>query len=521
MRMKDVIRETGLSEWTIRYYMKEGLVQPAEENRGGRSHYEFSQPDVESLRAVVTLRGARFTMEEIRTLQRQPERMLEIMSAYSQRMKSEEAELHRLNQALSRLEVQSDYIQLSHTLKAELADVEQSSYIPELHFGVLDEEALEMEQKPKKIGTRKQLIGTVLGIVALILVMIAGSLIWRHIRSETLSADGFLSLEGYQSMEMVNGTCCLVDNSGVVYSMDLATGKQEYLFRGPADLSWVVDPALDALYYFDKQILYEMDTATGEARQVLGLTDPDSAWAEDTRYLYLNYGMIRTRKVLAVTDHYVLYLARHAAQDDLHEGVYLESCDFYAMDRETLESGLILSGQEGYFQYGTRRDFMVRGDTVYTIRYLIGDGERNEAYLTALDLASGEFIDLVELESGVLFFCITEDRLLYVCDGQDALYQVPLAGGEPTVLTRLPVSDNIFPNCFSEDGTLFGIANFTENGTPFTLYRLNTDTGEFTELKRFTNNFFLGGHTLITDGIYYGVAGSLNNKEKVFLGKLP
>lgn len=212
MRMKDVVRDTGLSEWNIRYYMKEGLVQPAEEDRGGRSHCEFSQADVESLRAVVTLRGARFTMEEIRTLQRQPERMLEIMSAYSQRMKSEEAELHRLNQALSRLEVQSDYIQLSHTLKAELADVERSSYIPELHFGVLDEEALEMEQKPKKIGTRKQLIGTVLGIVALILVMIAGSLIWRHIRREcaTLSTDGFfisgrVSIYGNGERDLLSG----------------------------------------------------------------------------------------------------------------------------------------------------------------------------------------------------------------------------------------------------------------------------------------------------------------------------
>ena len=509
MRMKDVIRETGLSEWTVRYYMKEGLVQPAEEDRGGRSHYEFSQADVESLRAVVTLRGARFTMEEIRTLQRQPERMLEIMSAYSQRMKSEEAELHRLNQALSRLEVQSDYIQLSHTLKAELADVERSSYIPELHFGVLDEDVLEMEQKPKKIGTRKQLIGTVLGIVALILVMIAGSLIWRHIRREcaTLSTDGFLSLEGYQSMEMVNGTCCLVDNSGVVYSLDLATGERNLLFQSPGNVSWVAGPQLENIYYFDEQILCEMNTSTGEIRQLLDMTEPETA-----RGLLYD----RSRRVLAVTDHNLLYQANHLTGDEANP----ETCDFYILDMQTLESRLILSGETGYFQFGTGRDFLVRGDTVYTVRFDRNPGQM-EAYLTALDMTTGEFMDLVMPESGILFFCITEDRLLYVCDGQDALYQVPLAGGEPTVLTRLPVSDHIFPNCFSEDGTLFGIADFTENGTPFTLYRLNTDTGEFTELKRFTNNFFLGGHTLITDGIYYGVAGSLNNKEKVFLGKLP
>ena len=147
MRMKDVVRDTALSEWTIRYYMKEGLVQPAEEDRGGRSHYEFSQADVESLRAVVTLRGARFTMEEIRTLQRQPERMPEIMSVYAQRMKQEETELHKLNEALDHLDADAcgDYIQLSHALKSELTDVERSAYIPELHFGVLDEDVLEIE----------------------------------------------------------------------------------------------------------------------------------------------------------------------------------------------------------------------------------------------------------------------------------------------------------------------------------------------------------------------------------------
>ena len=510
MRMKDVVRDTGLSEWTIRYYMKEGLVQPAEENRGGRSHYEFSQADVESLRAVVTLRGARFTMEEIRTLQRQPERMLEIMSAYSQRMKSEEAELHRLNQALSRLEVQTDYIQLSHTLKAELADVERSSYIPELHFGVLDEDVLEMEQKPKKIGTRKQLIGTVLGIVALILVMIAGSLIWRHIRGErtTLSADGFLSLEGYQSMEMVNGTCCLVDDSGVVYALDLATGERNLLFQSPGNVPWVSDPQLENIYYFDEQILCEMNTSTGEIRQLLDMTEPETA-----RGLLYD----RSRRVLAVTDHNLLYQANHLTGDEANP----ETCDFYILDMQTLESRLILSGETGYFQFGTGRDFLIRGDTVYTVRFDRNPGQM-ESYLTALDMTTGEFQDLIKLQGTVLFFGVTDDSVLYAYDGSSNLYQVPLSGGEPTVLTRLPIIekqyDNYMLNGFSEDGTLFGTSNYTVDDQ-LILYRLNTGTGEYEELHRFTG--FMGLHTLVTDGVYYGVTGSRNNQEQVFLGNLP
>ena len=371
------------------------------------------------------------------------------------------------------------------------------------------------------------MIGTILGIVALIVVIVAGSLIWRYTRRErtTLSSDGFLSLDGYQSMDLVGDTCCLVDGSGVVYSLNLATGKQEYLFRGPADLSWVADPTLETIYYFDKQILYEKDTATGGVRQVLDLTDPDDVWAEDSRSLYLNYGMIRTRKVLAVTDHYVLYLARHAEQDDQYEGVYLESCDFYAMDRETLDTRLILSGDEGYFQFGSRiaggHDFLVRGDMLYTIRYDTRSDKQENAYLTALDLTTGAFNDLVTLNGDVLFLSATADRLLYVYAGSYNLYQVPLIGGEPTVLTRLPIIerqyDNYMLNGLSEDGTLFGISNYTVDDKSI-LYRLNTDTGEYEELHRFTG--FMGLHTLVTDGTYYGVIGWTDGKKQVFLGKL-
>ena len=68
MKMKEVCAATGLTERAVRFYVQEQLVNPQSQRRGGRTWLDFSEPDVERLRAIGILRKAGFTIDEIRSM---------------------------------------------------------------------------------------------------------------------------------------------------------------------------------------------------------------------------------------------------------------------------------------------------------------------------------------------------------------------------------------------------------------------------------------------------------------------
>lgn len=70
MKMKEVCALTGLTERAVRFYVQEQLAAPQSQRRGGRTWLDFSEADVERLRAVGTLRRAGFTIDEIRSMGR-------------------------------------------------------------------------------------------------------------------------------------------------------------------------------------------------------------------------------------------------------------------------------------------------------------------------------------------------------------------------------------------------------------------------------------------------------------------
>ena len=70
MKMKEVCAATGLTERAVRFYVQEQLVSPQSQRRGGRTWLDFSDADVERLRAIGTLRKAGFTIDEIRSMGR-------------------------------------------------------------------------------------------------------------------------------------------------------------------------------------------------------------------------------------------------------------------------------------------------------------------------------------------------------------------------------------------------------------------------------------------------------------------
>lgn len=68
MKIKEVIKETGLTDRAIRLYMDNDLIKPrCDENYSGRKSIDFSQNDVEQLKNIATLRKADFSIQEIRS----------------------------------------------------------------------------------------------------------------------------------------------------------------------------------------------------------------------------------------------------------------------------------------------------------------------------------------------------------------------------------------------------------------------------------------------------------------------
>lgn len=68
MKMKEVCGATGLTERAVRFYVREGLVTPPSQERGGRTWLDFSEENVLRLRSIATLRKAGFTIDEIRSM---------------------------------------------------------------------------------------------------------------------------------------------------------------------------------------------------------------------------------------------------------------------------------------------------------------------------------------------------------------------------------------------------------------------------------------------------------------------
>ena len=140
MKMKDVILKTGLPEKTIRYYELRGLVRPATERRNGRTYHEYSPADVEALCAVISLRKAQFSIEEILLMQSDPEKIPEVSAGLRSRIQQETDILTKLLEDDSLFQA-GDYLTLSKRLEAAMTA--QETVIPPFRFGAEDRETPE------------------------------------------------------------------------------------------------------------------------------------------------------------------------------------------------------------------------------------------------------------------------------------------------------------------------------------------------------------------------------------------
>ena len=149
MRIKEISAQTGLTERTIRYYEAQGLIAPRMETKNGRRFRDYSPEDLEDLQTIAALRRAMFTLEEIRSMQDDPDRIPLLLDQYRQRMAQMAVETALLAQASRTLDPADcwDCKALARQLETAARNALAPQHQVEPHFGKYDPETLSDAEK--------------------------------------------------------------------------------------------------------------------------------------------------------------------------------------------------------------------------------------------------------------------------------------------------------------------------------------------------------------------------------------
>lgn len=147
MKIKEVSRATGLTEKTIRYYENRGLVIPVARELNGRSFRDYSPDDVESLKAVSTLRRARFPVEEIARMMQKPESIPQVIRDYGESVEEAYAALGRIRELLQTADLgaSADVYALADKLRPATEEIPLPKQ--DLHFRFRQLDRIEAEKR--------------------------------------------------------------------------------------------------------------------------------------------------------------------------------------------------------------------------------------------------------------------------------------------------------------------------------------------------------------------------------------
>lgn len=190
MKIKEVCEKTGLTDRTIRYYIECGLLTPSnKENYAGRKQFAFTREDVERLETIKLLRGAGFSVEQIKRLFNSRSSR-EVVSERLQELKGDRERSERLYETLKKADMDRE------------VSVEELAIIVSTNPVVTIEEAAEPpKERSQKFKENVAFVYVLLlgcavyGIVALALFF--GGLSWIELHIPFLPLWILLLLVGY------------------------------------------------------------------------------------------------------------------------------------------------------------------------------------------------------------------------------------------------------------------------------------------------------------------------------------
>lgn len=232
--MKEVVARTGLSEKTIRFYENKGLVTPETEWRNGRTYHEFSEQNVETLKAIVQLREAQFSLGEILSIQNDPSTLPGVLDSYRHRIRQESSNMEKFGTIADSLDPSKiDSLQkLYYTIRDE--SKRNHTYVPKVNFGRFDpDENLEIQRTCATKYTDRTIHHSywVIGLLSILLLLSLSMNIWwigqaaNEIPATTESTNGWLYY-------MVDDTLmrCKADGSSVEQLYQKTSMKAEFEF---------------------------------------------------------------------------------------------------------------------------------------------------------------------------------------------------------------------------------------------------------------------------------------------------
>lgn len=326
--------------------------------------------------------------------------------------------------------------------------------------------------------------------------------------SSTLELPG----GGYTALAEVDGTCYLVENSGIIYTLDWDTGERSVYYKAPVDVAWVADSDMAQIYYMEGDTLHCIDVAADE----------------DTSICVLQ-GLPQYQPFLGVTDHFLIY---KQANDSLAK------INIWCMDLETQATRLLLSWEQGTF--GVL--LATRQDTTYLNFYRTGPTEEDRySRIVAMDLATGEdtLIGRVEMKAYTpqpynplhnTFCNVMTDNLLFFENGRYYINDDPRDYTSETAVCALPLDGNAEAQALALTGAVQSgrmylstdarlLVNCDTEDPVLTLYRYDAEIDTATELTQINSLRRVFG--AVTNGQRYAMlAGDNWEVTALILGDL-
>ena len=319
--------------------------------------------------------------------------------------------------------------------------------------------------------------------------------------------------QGYTALAEVDGTCYLVENSGILYTLDWDTGEKTVYCKAPPDTAWVAGPDMQHIYYMEGSTLHCIDIAA----------DQDTALCEMPMLEALR------QPFLAATDHFLLYQQVHDAPSAI---------SIWCLDLETLATRRVFSAEQGIFDVF----LAAREDTIYINFYNTGPTDQDRhSRISAIDLVTGKEVVLEDVKMKAytpvpynpLFntFCnVMTDDLLFYENGRYYINDDPRDYSSETAVCAVPLDGSAgnhrlaFTGAIPDGRMLLStdarlLVNYGTENPVLTLYRYDVQTDSAAELAQIKS--LTRAYCAVTNGQRYAMlAGGDNTITRLILGNL-